>query len=118
MSDTEDQLDINALVYALVKIIVSQVWFLDSCDDDVLDPRIALKHSEYIFYELEQLTPASRREIIASLNELATNAEASQPREYTHNDGYIKFVREFAIDLALEDEDRPPSDGNTFNVSS
>ncbi|MGH3390700.1 MAG: hypothetical protein ACRDOO_17675 [Actinomadura sp.] len=84
------------LVRQLLKVIVAYTWFFDTCEDSVLDDRIAIKQMEYAAYLLGQLSEAGRRRLVAELVELV--ALETDP-------DYREFVETFAESMGLIDED-------------
>jgi hypothetical protein len=50
MEDHESRWDDKPIIYPLVEIIMSQLWFLERCDDAVLDSRTAGKQMDEIAY--------------------------------------------------------------------
>lgn len=84
------------LVRQLLKVMVAYTWFFDTCEDSVLEDRIATKQMEYAVYLLGQLSEADRRRLVDELAELA--ALETDP-------AYREFVETFAESMGLTDED-------------
>lgn len=84
------------LVRQLLKVIVAYTWFFDTCEDSVLDDRIAIKQMEYAAHLLGRLSEADRQRLVAELAELA--ALETDP-------DYREFVETFAESMGLVDED-------------
>ncbi|MEU9012475.1 maleylpyruvate isomerase family mycothiol-dependent enzyme [Streptomyces sp. NPDC048479] len=65
----------DALLNALAEALADVVTTIDTCDEDVLDPDIAVKWLETTGYLLDRLSPADRR----ALSALLRRAAARQP---------------------------------------
>jgi hypothetical protein len=88
--------DSPELVRQLLKAVVAYTWFFDTCDDSVLDDRIAIKQTEYAAYLLGELAEQDRQRLAAELAEMAT---------LETNKAYREFMEDFAESMGLLDED-------------
>lgn len=79
----------------LLKVVLAYTWFFDTCDDSMLEDRIALNQTEYAGHLLAQLSEAGRRHLAAELSELAS-AETDP--------AYREFVKNFAHSMGLTDK--------------
>lgn len=86
----------DPLVPVLTGLVVDLVWWLDSCDDQEVDPESAVKLMESVSWVLLRL-PAEQRERF--LRGLADLAEAEK------NDGRRQFLLGFPAASGLADED-------------
>jgi hypothetical protein len=59
------------LVRQLLKTVVAYTWFFATCDEAILEDRIALKQLEYAAYLLGELPETDRGRLVAELTELA-----------------------------------------------
>lgn len=65
----------SAALPTVVGILVDLVWWLDTCDDDVVDPDLAVKMLESVGAELDTLSPGHRDRLIEVLAGLAESEE-------------------------------------------
>jgi hypothetical protein len=86
--------DTTALCTQLVKLVVDLTWFLDSCDDNEVDPGWAVKWLEHIAFVLAELPEAQRATVIAEVRSLAATGRSEAPAEW---------VARFAEDTGLVD---------------
>ncbi|WP_432131701.1 hypothetical protein [Streptomyces tendae] len=86
---------IDPLVPALAGLVVDVAWFLECCDDDVVDPDSAVKMMEGIGGELLRLPPDQRDRLLQVLADLA---EAEQ------NDARREFLESFPLACGLVEE--------------
>jgi hypothetical protein len=87
--------DSPELVRQLLKTVVAYTWFFETCDESVLEDRIAVKQMEYAAYLLGELSDADRRRLVAELSEMAAG-ETDQ--------AYREFVGGFAEAIGLTDD--------------
>lgn len=83
----------DALLNALAEALADLVTSIDTCDDDVLDPDIAVKWLETTSYLLDRLSPADRR----ALSALVRRAAARQP-DGAWRDDLLRIPEEFGLD--------------------
>ncbi|MFI7404787.1 hypothetical protein ACIBW9_30640 [Streptomyces sp. NPDC049541] len=89
--------DTDPLVPALTGLLVDIVWWLDSCEDEEVDPDSAVKTMESVGWVLLQL-PSDQRERL--LHVLAHLAEAEQ------DPGRRDFLESFPVAFGIvEDEE-------------
>ncbi|RAY14694.1 hypothetical protein DPM19_13155 [Actinomadura craniellae] len=82
------------MVAQLVKLIVDLTWFLDSCDDEEVDPDWAVKWLEHIAHVLADLPPEQRTAVVTEVSSLATTNRSEAP---------AKWVASFAEATGLTD---------------
>lgn len=87
--------DTDPLVPVLAGLVVDVLWFLDSCEDDEVDPDSAVKMAESVSWVLGQL-PQDQCERL--LKVLADLTEAEQDR------GRRGFLEAFPFALGLVGE--------------
>ncbi|MFE3032301.1 hypothetical protein ACFXKY_11670 [Streptomyces canus] len=87
--------DMDPLVPVLAGLVVDVVWFLDSCDDDEVDPDSAVKMMESVSWVLGRL-PQDQRD--GFLKVLADLAEAEQ------DPGRKEFLDAFPFASGLVEE--------------
>ena len=85
----------DPLVPVLTGLVVDLTWFLDSCDDDTLNPDDAVKMLESVVWVLHRLPTAQRSRFLQVLQELA-EAETDHGRR--------TFLQEFPESFALLDD--------------
>ncbi|MGC0376494.1 hypothetical protein [Streptomyces sp. SAI-229] len=88
----------DPLVSALAGVVVDAVWFLESCDDDEVDPDSAVKMMESVGGELLRLPPDQRDRLLQVLAGLAEAEQDPARREFLES-----FP--FACGLVEEQED-------------
>lgn len=86
---------VDPLVPALAGLIVDVVWFLESCDDDDVDPDSAVKMMEGVSGELLRLSPDQRDRLLQVLTDL-TEAESDPARR--------EFLASFPFACGLVEE--------------
>lgn len=74
--------DTAALSTQLVKLVVDLTWFLDSCDDEVVDPDWAVKWLEHIAFMLSELPAVQRDMVVAEVRSLAVAGGSEAPAEW------------------------------------
>ena len=77
----------SPFVHDLIMLVVHQLWFLDSCDDEVVDLDDAVKQMEWISYVLDRQSEADRRTIIAVVADLAAEEQDPDLREFLESFG-------------------------------
>ncbi|MFE3205709.1 hypothetical protein [Embleya sp. NPDC059237] len=87
--------DTDPLVPVLAGLVVDVVWFLDSCEDDEVDPDSAVKMTESVAWVLGRL-PLDQRDRF--LKVLADLAEAEE------NPGRREFLESFPFSCGLVEE--------------
>jgi hypothetical protein len=88
--------DTDPLVPVLAGLVVDVVWFLDSCEDDEVDPDSAVKMTESVAGVLQQL-PQNQRDRF--LKVLADLVEAEQ------DPGRREFLQGFPFACSLVEEE-------------
>lgn len=83
-------------VRAAADLLVDLMWWLDTCDDEQVDPFVAVKLQEATGAWLDELTAGRRRRLVEVLDELAASEE--------HN-GRRYEIRFFAFALGLVDDE-------------
>ncbi|MFI9543287.1 hypothetical protein ACIHAR_04940 [Streptomyces sp. NPDC052016] len=63
--------DMDPLVPVLAGLVVDIVWFLESCEDDEVDPDSAVKMMECVGWVLLQLPPDQRSRFLRVLADMA-----------------------------------------------
>ena len=63
----------------LMRVVVQAAAFFELCDDDVLDPDIAVKQLEWVSSELQRLDPEAKEALIAFAQ---AEAEATDDPSY------------------------------------
>jgi hypothetical protein len=79
-----------------MRVVVQAAAFFELCDDDVLDPDIAVKQLEWIVWELGKLDPREREALVAFV---LREAEA------TNDSRYRAFLLSFPDVFGLRDEE-------------
>ena len=79
-----------------MRVVVQAAGFFELCDDDVLDPDIAVKQLEWIAGELHKLDPKEREALVAFV---LREAEA------TNDPRYRAFLLSFPDAFGLRDEE-------------
>ncbi|MFF7211704.1 hypothetical protein ACFZAU_14400 [Streptomyces sp. NPDC008238] len=74
--------DTDPLVPVLAGLVVDVVWFLDSCEDDEVDPDSAVKMMESVSWVLGQLPPDQRDRFLKVLADLAEAEQDPGRREF------------------------------------
>jgi hypothetical protein len=87
--------DTDPLVPVLAGLVVDVVWFLDSCEDDEVDPDSAVRMMESVAWVLGRLPQDQRDRMLQVLSDLAQAEE---------NPGRREFLEEFPVSLGLIDE--------------
>lgn len=77
----------SPFVRDLIMLVVHQLWFLDSCDDEVVDLDDAVKQMEWISHVLDRRSEADRRTILAVVAELADEEQDPDLREFLESFG-------------------------------
>lgn len=93
--------DTDPLVPVLAGLVVDVVCFLDSCEDDEVDPDSAVKMMESVSWVLGQLPQDQCDRLLKVLVDLA---EAEQ------DPGRREFLEDFPFALGLVDEEPEDSD--------
>ncbi|TKK90839.1 hypothetical protein FDA94_03495 [Herbidospora galbida] len=88
--------DSDALVRTLAELIVDLTWFLESCDDTVVNPDDAVKQLEWISHKLGALPTEDRLRLITIIRERAQSETEPEFRA---------FLVTFAATSGLIDED-------------
>ena len=86
----------SSLVRALVGLVVQHDRFLESCDDEVLDPDGAIEQLEWSAHVLSELSETDRRTFLAVLAESA--AEETDP-------GLREFMESYGENMGLTDHE-------------
>ncbi|WP_037603476.1 hypothetical protein [Streptacidiphilus rugosus] len=87
--------DTDPLVTVLAGLLVDVLWFLDSCEDDEVDPDSAVKVSESVSWALLRMPQDQRDRFLLVLAELA-EAETEPGRR--------EFLEAFPFACGLVDE--------------
>lgn len=87
--------DIDPLVPALTGLVVDLTWFLDSCDDDTLNPDDAVKMLESVVCVFHQLPQEQRVRFLQVLRQIA---------EAETDPGRRTFLEEFPESFDLLDD--------------
>ncbi|MDX5564541.1 hypothetical protein PYK79_15945 [Streptomyces sp. ID05-04B] len=74
--------DTDPLVPVLAGLVVDVVWFLDSCEDDEVDPDSAVKMMESVSWVLTRLPQVQRDRFLTVLNDLAEAEQDLDRREF------------------------------------
>lgn len=85
----------DPLVPALAGLVADTLWFLDSCDDDEVDPDSAVKMMESVGGELLRLPLDQRDRLLQVLTDLA-EAEPNPARR--------EFLQSFPFACGLVEE--------------
>ncbi|KOV25888.1 hypothetical protein ADK60_22250 [Streptomyces sp. XY431] len=88
--------DTDPLVPVLVGLVVDIVRFLDTCEDDEVDPDSAVKATESVSWVLRQLPHDQRERFLTALTDLAA-AETDPDRR--------QFIKDFPVACGLLDEE-------------
>ncbi|MEU9045636.1 MULTISPECIES: hypothetical protein [unclassified Kitasatospora] len=72
----------DPLVPILAGLVIDTVWFLDSCEDDEVDPDSAVKMMESVAGVLQQLPHDQRDRFLRTLTNLAEAEPDLQRREF------------------------------------
>ncbi|MFI6861578.1 hypothetical protein ACIBKZ_17020 [Streptomyces sp. NPDC050421] len=100
----------DPLVTALARLVVDAVWFLESCDDDEVDPDSAVKMMEGLGGELLRLPLDQRDRLLHVLTDLAEAEPDPARRDFLES-----FP--FACGLVEEQEGHPgPSSASAKGV--
>ena len=84
----------------LARAIVHLAGFLETCEDDVVDPDVAIDCLQGISHHLQDASPAELEAVRAAAAERAARAEGEA------KDFYEKFMEYMGLeDLPEEDED-------------
>ncbi len=87
--------DTDPLVPALAAVVVDVLWFLDSCEDDEVDPDSAVKMMESVGWTLQNLPPQQRDRFLQVLADLAR--DESDP-------GRKEFLESFPVACGLVED--------------
>jgi hypothetical protein len=79
-----------------VGVLVDLVWWLDACEDDEVDPHVAVKLLEAAVSEIDGMPDEQRRTLVGVVDELATS-EQHAGRHYE--------LRFFAYGMGLADDE-------------
>ncbi|MDX2678110.1 hypothetical protein [Streptomyces soliscabiei] len=74
--------DTDPLVPVLAGLVVDVVWFLDSCEDDEVDPDSAVKMMESVSWVLGQLPQDQSDRFLTVLADLAEAEQDPGRREF------------------------------------
>ncbi|MGW7385048.1 hypothetical protein [Streptomyces sp. NPDC054794] len=74
--------DTDPLVPVLAGLVVDVVWFLDSCEDDEVDPDSAVKMMESVSWVLTRLPQDQRDRFLTVLADLAEAEQDPSRREF------------------------------------
>lgn len=74
--------DADPLVPVLTGLVVDMAWFLDTCEDDEVDPHSAVKMMESVSWVLLQLPADQRVRFLQVLKDLAEAEPDSGRRAY------------------------------------
>ncbi|MFJ2239365.1 hypothetical protein [Streptomyces sp. NPDC087859] len=74
--------DTDPLVPVLAGLVVDIVWFLDSCEDDEVDPDSAVKMMESVSWVLTRLPQDQRDRFLKVLADLAEAEQDPGRREF------------------------------------
>ncbi|WP_214326523.1 hypothetical protein [Nonomuraea sediminis] len=74
--------DMDPLVPVLAGLVVDMAWFLDTCEDDVVDPDSAVKMMESVSWVLLRLPADQRVRFLQVLKDLAEAEPDRGRREY------------------------------------
>ncbi|WP_190215669.1 hypothetical protein [Kitasatospora indigofera] len=74
--------DTDPLVPVLAGLVVDVLRFLDSCEDDEVDPDAAVKMMEGVSWVLNRLPPDQRDRFLATLAGLAAAEQEPGRREF------------------------------------
>ncbi|MGW1044363.1 hypothetical protein [Streptomyces sp. NPDC002547] len=88
--------DTDPLVPLLAGLVVDVVWFLDSCEDDEVDPDSAVKMMETVSWVLTRLPQDQRDRFLTVLAGLA---------EAEHDPSRREFLEAFPSACGLVDEE-------------
>jgi hypothetical protein len=72
----------DPLVPVLAGLVVDLVWWLDSCDDEEVDPESAVKMLETVSWVLLQVPAGQRARLLEALAELAEAEKHPGRREF------------------------------------
>ncbi|WP_083959106.1 hypothetical protein [Herbidospora mongoliensis] len=86
----------DELVRTLAELVVDMTWFLESCDDTVVNPDDAVKQMEWISHKLGTLPAEDQSRLIALIRERAE----SEPEPH-----FRTFLETFAENSGLLGED-------------
>ncbi|MFJ9456199.1 hypothetical protein ACIRST_14055 [Kitasatospora sp. NPDC101447] len=92
--------DTDPLVPVLAGLVVDVLWFLDSCEDDEVDPDSAVKMTESVSWVLGRLPQDQRERFLTVLADLA-GAEQDPGRR--------GFLEAFPFSCGLVEEERRDS---------
>ncbi|MCU1643548.1 MAG: hypothetical protein JWN03_3823 [Nocardia sp.] len=70
------------LIRQLLKIVVAHTWFFETCDEEVVDDRTAIKQQEHAAYLLGQLSEADKSWLTDELAALAATETDPAYREF------------------------------------
>lgn len=74
--------DMDPLVPVLAGLVVDVVWFLESCEDDEVDPDSAVKMMESVAWVLQHLPSDQRGRFLQVLTDLADAEPNPGRREF------------------------------------
>ncbi|MEU3597473.1 hypothetical protein ABZ714_01865 [Streptomyces sp. NPDC006798] len=87
--------DQDPLVSTLTSTLIDVVWWLETCDDDEVDPDSAVKTMENVAATLADLPPAHHERLLETLATLADREPDPERRE---------FLESFPSDFGLVDD--------------
>jgi len=100
-----------AVLPTVVGLLVDIIWWLDSCDDDEVDPDTAVKFAENCAAELHALPAGQRGRLVEVLARLADTephpGKQHQLRFFPHAMGFIKDEPDTGDVPDLDDGDTP-----------
>ncbi|MET8407019.1 hypothetical protein ABZV34_02705 [Streptomyces sp. NPDC005195] len=89
--------DKDPLVPTLTRLLVDVVWWLDSCDDEEVNPDSAVKMMETIGWVLLQLPSDQRTRLLQVIADMAAAEQDPEARD---------FLKSFPYDIGMvEDEE-------------
>jgi hypothetical protein len=93
-----------ASLKALTGLVADLIWWLDTCDDDEVDPDVAVKLQEAVAAAVDGMSDEQRQRLVEIVDELTT-VEAHRGRRYE--------LRRFPFAVGLvddePDEEEPPA---------
>ncbi|WP_433615432.1 hypothetical protein ACQP2P_11565 [Dactylosporangium sp. CA-139114] len=92
----------DPLVPALTGLVVDLLWWLDSCNDDEIDPDTAVKMMESVSWVLHNLPSEQRQRFMKVLDEMAAEKEHAGRRQQ---------LLTFAYQSGLVDDEPAAADG-------
>ncbi|MEV6297314.1 hypothetical protein AB0M41_44655 [Streptomyces sp. NPDC051896] len=84
-----------SLTHALAEMLVDVLWFIDSCEDEQMDPDDAVKVLEGVAYLMSLLSSDQRSEFVDLLGTMAEEESNPSRRE---------FLQSFPEDLGLAED--------------